>query len=70
MQCSRHPEREARVICQKMATGYCVECLENGVSCLDPTNYCKFRSQCIIHELSREQRRNAEADDHPAGLAL
>lgn len=57
MHCRYHPDREAVTVCQKMLIGYCSECMENGVTCTDPSNYCKFRPQCIIHELSRERRR-------------
>ncbi|MCF8061034.1 MAG: hypothetical protein K9M82_00825 [Deltaproteobacteria bacterium] len=68
MQCRHHPDREARVVCQKMVTGYCQECLENGAECADPTNYCKFRSQCIIHQLSKDRRM--EGRDRPAAGAF
>lgn len=53
--CHNHPEREARVICQKVPfRGYCQECLDEGAPCFDPNIYCKFRSQCIIWELAKE----------------
>jgi len=67
MKCRYHPDREARVVCQKMATGYCQECLDRGISCTDPTNYCKFRPQCIIHELWRERvKRERETEPEKA----
>jgi len=63
--CVNHPDREARVACQKVnVRGYCQECLDEGAPCFDPELYCKFRSQCIIWELARENglhRRQAEA---------
>ena len=58
MHCRNHPDREAVVPCQKHLVGYCSECLDNGVSCTDPTIYCKFRHQCVIWEMGREDRKN------------
>ncbi len=69
MNCRYHPEREARVVCQKMLLGYCDECLDNGVECADPSNYCKFRPQCVIHELSKERRRNDVSNGAQVGGA-
>ncbi len=57
MKCKNHPNREAVVPCQKHQTGYCSECLDNGVSCTDPFIYCKFRDRCIIWEMGREERK-------------
>jgi hypothetical protein len=52
-----------------MLLGYCEECLDNGVACADPTNYCKFRPQCVIHELAKENRRNRTSKNGQAGSA-
>jgi hypothetical protein len=52
-----------------MALGYCQACLDNGAECADPTNYCKFRPQCVIHELSKERRRNGASNGAQAGSA-
>jgi hypothetical protein len=54
VQCRNHPDREARVVCQKMNVGYCQECLDNCESCTDPTGYCKFRSACMTWELCKK----------------
>jgi hypothetical protein len=51
--CKNHPERAARVQCQKMAVGYCQECLDNCEACTEPCGYCKFRTGCIIYELCK-----------------
>ncbi|MCG6880024.1 MAG: hypothetical protein LJE96_12870 [Deltaproteobacteria bacterium] len=59
MHCRNHPNREAVIPCQKHLTGYCSECLENGISCTDPSIYCKFRPQCVIWELGRKDRKKA-----------
>ncbi|MDZ7697850.1 MAG: hypothetical protein U5R49_13315 [Deltaproteobacteria bacterium] len=63
MQCRNHPDREARVTCQKMNIGYCLDCLENCEACTDPCGYCQFRPQCVIWETCRksEQRYRMEA---------
>jgi hypothetical protein len=63
MHCRNHPDRDAAVPCQKHLTGYCSECLENGVSCTDPSIYCKFRPQCVIWEMGREARRKQVLDE-------
>lgn len=64
-QCKFHPDRQARVQCQKMAIGYCQECLDNCEACTEPCGYCKFRTGCIIYELCRKSdkalRLKAEA---------
>jgi hypothetical protein len=52
--CKYHPEREARVQCQKMGIGYCQECLDDCEACTEPCGYCKFRDSCIIYELCRK----------------
>lgn len=62
--CVNHPEREARVTCQKNNfRGYCQECLAAPSPCFDPEIYCKFRTQCIIWTLAREagMHRKSEA---------
>ncbi|MBW1868392.1 MAG: hypothetical protein JRI73_03660 [Deltaproteobacteria bacterium] len=71
MECRYHPGREAFVQCQKMAIGYCQECLEDCEACTDPCTYCKFRSQCIIWEMCRKSakryRLEREAKEGMAG---
>jgi hypothetical protein len=58
MKCRYHRDREAYLICQKMDTGYCSECFDRSAVCSDPNGYCKFRSQCIIWEKTRNEKRN------------
>ena len=62
MKCRFHPDREARVTCQKMETGYCQECLETIETCTDPSGYCKFRPQCIIWERCRIRGKETSDD--------
>lgn len=62
MQCRNHPDRQALASCQKYETGFCRECCEglnidHSCECIDPQLYCKFRSRCIIWELSRDRRK-------------
>ncbi len=62
MKCRNHPDREAVAYCQKHETGFCRECCEclnivQCCECLDPKLYCKFRSQCIVWEKSRDRRK-------------
>ena len=57
MFCKNHPDRQAVIPCQKHRTGYCGECADKGMFCADPSIYCKFRPQCVIWELGREDRK-------------
>jgi hypothetical protein len=67
MRCRNHPDREAAAICQKLGTGFCAECcdclnLEQCCACLDPQVYCTFRTQCLIWEHTRAQRRKTKGE--------
>ena len=62
MSCKNHPDREALTVCEKHETGFCQECCEclnidHCCECTDPRLYCKFRTQCVIWELSRDSRK-------------
>jgi len=62
MKCRNHPDQEAIGACQKHETGFCQECCEclnidECCECVDPKFYCKFRTQCIIWEMSRDRRK-------------
>jgi hypothetical protein len=48
--CINHPDRETSYICLKHGIYLCEECLE----CRDPDIYCKFRSSCPIHFISKK----------------
>ncbi|MCP4719778.1 MAG: DUF4445 domain-containing protein, partial [Desulfobacteraceae bacterium] len=48
--CINHPERETSYLCMKHNIYLCDECLE----CRDPDIYCKFRSSCPIHFISKK----------------
>ncbi len=48
--CINHPEVETSYVCLKYNIGLCEKCLE----CRDPDLYCKFRSSCAIHFLSKK----------------
>ena len=62
--CHVHPEAESRVVCQKVnIRGYCQSCLDQGVPCFDPSIYCKFRGQCVIWEMARENGLHRPAQD-------
>ncbi len=49
-QCINHPETDTRYICMKHNIYLCEECLE----CRDPKIYCKFRSSCPIHFITKK----------------
>jgi hypothetical protein len=55
--CRFHPDRDAAVRCQKMEFGYCQECLDLCKACTDPCLYCKFRRECLIWELCRQEAK-------------
>lgn len=62
VKCRKHPDREAIGVCQKYETGFCQECCEclnidHCCECIDPKAYCKFRTQCMIWEMSRDRRK-------------
>ena len=54
-ECNRHPGREGTFFCQKYGRRLCEACAR----CPDPGIYCKFRSMCIIWEMTREERKRA-----------
>ncbi len=49
--CVNHPDRETSYACLKHNIYMCAECLD----CRDPQIYCKFRSACPIHFLTRRK---------------
>ncbi len=57
--CINHPDRETSYICMKHNYYLCEECLE----CHDPDIYCKFRSSCPIHFISKKGFKSS--DDEP-----
>jgi hypothetical protein len=67
MKCRYHPDREAKVVCQKMGMGYCRECLDNCEACTDPCTYCKFRQACIIWELCRKSEKRYRLEKAASG---
>lgn len=48
--CINHPDVETTYVCMKHNIGLCEKCLE----CRDPDLYCKYRSACPIHFLSKK----------------
>ncbi len=48
--CYRHPQVETPYRCMKHEVYMCPECLQ----CRDPNIYCKYRSSCPIHFLSKK----------------
>jgi hypothetical protein len=63
MECRRHPEEEAKAVCEKFGVGYCRLCcddpdLPEGCGCSSPRQHCKFRSQCLVWEMSRKRRKS------------
>ena len=63
MECVKHPEREARLYCQKTNRWFCEEC---GSGCASLKAHCKFRTACIIwaleHDRSGSLREEASDD--------
>ena len=56
--CANHPDRKANYVCFKHNISMCEECL----SCRDPQIYCKFRTACPIHFLTK--RKGGLDDDY------
>ncbi len=61
--CINHPDRETSYLCMKHQIYLCEECL----ACRDPDIYCKFRSSCPIHFISKKGFKDADQADE-AGL--
>ncbi|MEW5736258.1 MAG: hypothetical protein AB1921_15535 [Thermodesulfobacteriota bacterium] len=68
MQCRNHPDREARVRCEKMQVGYCEDCLDNCEACTDPCGYCKFRSSCIIYDQCKKSDKAKRLKEESQGV--
>jgi hypothetical protein len=49
---SNHPNRETSYICTKHNIYMCEECIH----CRDPEIYCKYRSSCPIHFLTKRKK--------------
>lgn len=49
--CTHHPDRLTSYVCMKHDYYMCEECL----ACRDPEIYCKFRSACPIHFITRRK---------------
>lgn len=49
--CINHPDKETSYVCMKHDIYMCENCLK----CRDPEIYCKFRSACPIHFLTRRK---------------
>ena len=61
--CVKHPDEETSYACMKHNIYLCEKCLD----CRDPKIYCKFRTSCPIHFLTkRKGDLDGEAERHPA----
>ena len=49
--CINHPDRETGYTCMKYNMHLCEKCLE----CRDPKIYCKFRTSCAIHFMTKRK---------------
>jgi len=49
--CVNHPEKETSYACMKHNLYMCEDCLV----CRDPEIYCKYRSSCPIHFLTKRK---------------
>jgi len=54
--CINHPDRETSYRCLKHEISMCKECLR----CRDPELYCKFRSACAIHFMTKRKKNLEE----------
>jgi hypothetical protein len=55
--CVNHPDRETSYVCTKHNVYMCEDCMH----CRDPEIYCKFRSSCPIHFLTK-RKKNLDED--------
>ena len=63
--CINHPDRETPYHCQKHHIDMCEECLR----CRDPELYCKYRTACVIHFLSKKEGKDRPSDSSMEGRA-
>jgi hypothetical protein len=49
--CTNHPEKDTSYVCLKHDIYMCRDCLQ----CRDPQIYCKFRSACAIHFITKRK---------------
>lgn len=49
--CAIHPDRETSYVCTKHNIYMCETCMH----CRDPEIYCKFRTSCPIHFLTKRK---------------
>ena len=50
--CINHPDRETSYICEKYNIYMCEQCMH----CRDPEIYCKFRTACPIHFITKRKK--------------
>ena len=58
--CVNHHDRETSFVCTKHNVYMCESCMY----CRDPEIYCKFRSSCPIHFLTK-RKKNLDNDPAP-----
>jgi hypothetical protein len=56
--CARHADTPAIHNCAKYGRYLCEDCL----CCQDPKLFCRWRTSCVIWEVSRHQRAGREED--------
>ena len=59
--CVNHPDSETSYVCTKHNVYMCADCMH----CRDPEIYCKFRSACPIHFLTK-RKKNLDNDTETA----
>ncbi|MBF0232638.1 MAG: hypothetical protein HQK65_06310 [Desulfamplus sp.] len=64
--CINHPDKETNYQCMKHNYYQCQECLE----CKDPDIYCKFRSACAIHFISKKGFESSKKRESEKGKIL
>ena len=58
--CVNHPDKETSYVCSKHNVYMCEDCMY----CRDPEIYCKFRSSCPIHFLTK-RKKNLDDETQP-----
>jgi len=62
--CIFHPDRETGYACVKYNIYMCKKC----IACRDPEIYCKFRTSCAIHFLTK-RKGDLDSDEDPKEAA-
>jgi hypothetical protein len=65
--CPHHRDQELIAECIKFSRRFCAKCFHDSKTreqavCLSPHSHCKYRTSCLVWELSKDSRRKRKKD--------